>query len=86
MYHALEINLHVKMSDEVREKLCPFCANPNRCGVDLAGGCWCGGIEIPIEMIELLPERGKACICIECVNTYIKDPHDFILNNRTPQL
>lgn len=49
------------------------------------GGCWCGGVEIPMEMIEMLPEVGKACICLDCVNTYISNPQDFLLVNRSPQ-
>ena len=49
------------------ENKCPLCGNSNHCGVNDIGGCWCGKIDIPMELIEQLPEQGKACICLECV-------------------
>lgn len=66
------------MSFSSLETLCPFCGNPNRCGVAAVEGCWCGKVEIPIEMIELLPEPRKSCICFECVRSYQGDPPAFI--------
>ncbi len=52
------------------EKLCPICGKPNLCGVDLAGKCWCVRVEVPRELIEGLPVRGKACICRDCINAF----------------
>jgi hypothetical protein len=71
------------MSHPIREDLCPFCASPNQCGVADPGGCWCGRIEIPMELIELLPEDRKFCICRACVDAYKQDPQGFVRINRT---
>lgn len=65
------------MLHQFEENLCPFCRKPNRCGVNAAGGCWCGPMEIPMELIELLPEQGKACICGECVQSFQQNPENF---------
>ncbi|MES2440367.1 MAG: cysteine-rich CWC family protein [Verrucomicrobiota bacterium] len=70
------------MSLPVLQSLCPFCGNPNHCGVSDIGGCWCGQIEIPMEMIDLLPEKGKSCICRGCVMIYQGDPSGFTWRHR----
>ena len=31
-----------------------------------------------MELIELLPELGKACICLGCVDAYKRDPVGFM--------
>ena len=53
------------------EKMCPLCGKPNNC---LKGNknCWCNYVMIPKELIEKIPEeeRGKSCICKECVDNY----------------
>jgi Cysteine-rich CWC len=66
------------MLPEPQEKLCPFCESPNLCAVSAPGGCWCGSIEIPMELIDLLPEIGKSCICLLCVNAYQANSQGFI--------
>lgn len=30
-----------------------------------------------MELIDLLPERGKYCICLSCVESYHADPAAF---------
>ncbi|MEO5915131.1 MAG: cysteine-rich CWC family protein [Luteolibacter sp.] len=71
------------MSRASRETPCPFCGEPNHCGVSDPGGCWCGKTEIPMELIDLLPEQGKTCICEICVEAYKQNPREFIRLNRT---
>lgn len=71
------------MSCETKDNLCPLCEKPNRCGVSAPGGCWCGKVEIPMELIDLLPERGKSCICLGCVESYQADPIGFSGISRT---
>ncbi|MES2658364.1 MAG: cysteine-rich CWC family protein [Verrucomicrobiota bacterium] len=71
------------MSRQAPANLCPFCNEPNRCGVGDIEGCWCGKTEIPMELIELLPEQGKACICFVCVEAYKQDPREFTRLNQT---
>lgn len=65
------------MSCAISESHCPFCAKPNQCGVSAPGGCWCGKVEIPMELIEMLPERGKSCICRGCVEAFHANPAEF---------
>lgn len=65
------------MSCSTTVSLCPFCKKPNLCGVSDVGGCWCGKVEIPMELIEMLPERGKSCICRSCVEAYHANPEQF---------
>lgn len=73
------------MSSAESESLCPFCAKPNLCGVSAPGGCWCGKVEIPMELIEMLPERGKSCICRNCVDAFHKNPEQFTGFSQTSQ-
>lgn len=46
-------------------------------------GCWCGRMEIPMELIEMLPEPRTTCICVECVYSFQRNPQEFIRVNRT---
>ncbi len=75
--------ISIRMSADTRENLCPFCDQSNHCGVGDIDGCWCGRTEIPMELIDLLPEQGKACICLACVDAYKQNPRKFIRINRT---
>lgn len=57
------------------EKTCPLCGKPNNCKSGNLD-CWCNYVTFPKELIEQIPEenRGKACICKECVDNY-NDKH-----------
>ncbi|PCI43688.1 MAG: hypothetical protein COB51_11225 [Moraxellaceae bacterium] len=70
------------MSESTSDKICPFCKQDNRCGVQMSSGCWCEALEIPAALIELLPEnsRGKSCICLACVDSYKADEGLFKAN------
>ena len=57
------------MSNIVDEKKCPLCGKDNNCMVDSENPCWCTNLEIPTQLIALLPLhlQGKSCICMSCV-------------------
>ena len=61
--------MEVGYSDDMR---CPFCDKDNRCGIAAPADCWCMQVEIPSELLELVPaeSRGRACICGECVAAF----------------
>jgi hypothetical protein len=83
MYHPADSSPPANMSCPTSETLCPLCGNPNRCGVAALEGCWCGKMEIPIELIEMLPEPRMTCICVECVYSFQQNPQEFIRINQT---
>ncbi|MGB0416647.1 MAG: cysteine-rich CWC family protein [Coraliomargarita sp.] len=60
---------------------CPFCGQPNLCGIGESGACWCmdPAIRFPAEMLMLLPaeEGAKRCVCRTCVNAFCADPDHF---------
>jgi len=60
------------------DKSCPFCKKDNNCQVNNSN-CWCKTVNIPRELIELLPKEHKrvSCICKVCINEYIKNPSEF---------
>ncbi|MGO4370459.1 cysteine-rich CWC family protein [Paenibacillus sp. 2TAB19] len=57
---------------------CPICGQTNHCGVESepssqsGSACWCFQASIPAELIALVPpeQRGKSCICQNCVKAY----------------
>ncbi|MDY6854591.1 MAG: cysteine-rich CWC family protein [Thermodesulfobacteriota bacterium] len=63
---------------DIEEKLCPICGQPNRCGEKaVVNGitlekCWCAYEKFPKEALNRVPgeKRGKACICINCLNRF----------------
>jgi hypothetical protein len=62
-------------------KICPFCKKPNFCKADFPNErCWCVDIEIPKELIALVPKEFlmKTCICQKCVEFFKKDKEEFI--------
>ncbi|WP_394708354.1 cysteine-rich CWC family protein [uncultured Desulfuromusa sp.] len=67
------------MINEIREDLCPFCKRENQCMIHRSEQCWCYDVVIPSELTALVPAEmaSKACICLECVNLFNKDPLRF---------
>lgn len=61
------------------DKNCPICGQENGCESG-SENCWCYYTDIPKEIFKLIPEdkRGKACICLDCVEKFKKDQE----NNR----
>ncbi|MDF2652679.1 MAG: hypothetical protein K0Q73_8484 [Paenibacillus sp.] len=56
---------------------CPICRMNNKCGVTAGmpegGKCWCmEGPRFPKEIFELIAaeERGKSCICKDCLDKF----------------
>lgn len=48
----------------------------------LNNNCWCKDIEVPKELISLIPEeyKNKSCICKNCIMKFKKDKIFFIQN------
>ncbi|RAP76009.1 cysteine-rich CWC family protein [Paenibacillus montanisoli] len=61
------------MNEDVHrhEKECPICHNRNDC--EGSHACWCASELFPSGIFELVPAelRGKACICIDCLNAFL---------------
>ena len=55
----------------LESRTCPLCGQDNNCQCH-EKECWCYHIEIPKELLELVPEgkKGKACICKSCIEKY----------------
>jgi len=55
---------------------CPLCGEANACQLcspaAYKGPCWCAQVEVPEELIALVPEhlRNRACICASCVEKF----------------
>jgi len=68
------------ITSEIDPLRCPLCGQPNHCAY-VAGQphrtCWCSKLSVPKALFEQIPEpfRRKACVCENCVRTYI-DNHD----------
>lgn len=59
-------------------KVCPICGKNNNCGSEAGkphGQCWCDKTDFPKEIFDLIPEeeRGKSCICLDCLNRFKKN-------------
>lgn len=68
----------LRVADRVKPdpRRCPLCGRVNRCGEVAGGGrCWCFDLKVPAELRERVPtaSRGKACICRECVEGYLRE-------------
>ena len=56
---------------------CPICKKDNNCGNLLQEEqytpCWCTKVRFPSGIFDLIPpeQRGKACICKECVERFV---------------
>lgn len=46
---------------------------------DVKETCWCNAVKIPEQLLMLLPEesRGKACICLSCIQSFKENPNEF---------
>ncbi len=68
------------MLDKISEMICPICGRDNNCMAHSNESCWCNDVEIPQELLDLVPESKmkKACICLNCIQDFKKDPEKFI--------
>ncbi|WP_411743339.1 cysteine-rich CWC family protein [Reinekea sp.] len=64
---------------KVAELQCPFCLETNNCQVRAPLNCWCNRVEVPEQLLAMVPEslKQKACICANCIELYHKDPERF---------
>ena len=67
------------MTRKVTESICPICGKDNNCMAHLNEPCWCNNVEIPLELLELIPndKNQKACICQKCIQDFKDDPGKF---------
>jgi hypothetical protein len=67
------------MENTVNDQSCPFCKYLNSCMVNDKNPCWCNNVEIPTELIALVPEylQQKSCICLSCINHFNANPEFF---------
>ena len=72
----------IKKEDET---ICPMCGKDNNCRAHSDEPCWCLSIEIPQELLDLVPKdkKQKACICLKCIQDFKEDPQRFISKNRS---
>lgn len=58
---------------------CPFCLKANSCQVQSPINCWCYVVDVPEQLLALVPEHLKhqACICASCIEVYHQDPEGF---------
>lgn len=61
-----------------RNGICPLCGKENHCATAAGSDpyrCWCMTTKVPEELLERIPKdiRGKACVCKECVEKYLKE-------------
>lgn len=56
------------------KNICPLCGQNNNCQHGQVD-CWCTKIKIPKDILDMVPEekKGKACICKNCIEKYLKD-------------
>lgn len=71
------------MSQGINESSCPFCLKDNQC--DVANNCWCKVLQVPTQLLELVPVelKNKTCICNACVISFNYDPELFLKNRKT---
>ncbi|WMT39320.1 cysteine-rich CWC family protein [Paenibacillus sp. D2_2] len=61
---------------EIDPLRCPLCGQPNHCAYAAGQShttCWCNNLSVPKPLLEQIPDqfRRKACVCENCVRTYI---------------
>ena len=73
------------MTGKVIESICPICGKNNNCMAHSDEPCWCLNVEIPQELLDLVPKdkKQKACICLKCIQDFKDDPQRFIGKNRS---
>jgi len=64
----------------IDDSICPFCQSKNQCKAHAKEPCWCNHVSVPQALLDLLATetKGKACICLECIQAFKKQPDDFI--------
>ena len=68
------------MTESINTKACPFCSMDNKCDVNNEKGCWCGKVNIPVTLTDLVPVKlkKKACICDSCIALFNLDEGKFL--------
>ena len=68
------------MPEKIDEIICPICGRDNNCMVHSSEPCWCNNVEIPQELLDLVPEskKQKVCICLKCIQGFKDDQQKFI--------
>jgi len=63
----------------IEESICPFCQNENACMAKTSQSCWCNNVDIPEQLLKLVPEqyKNKQCICNNCIAFFKNDPLKF---------
>lgn len=59
---------------------CPLCGEANLCQAS-ADRCWCNDVNIPLQLIELIPQDqiGKSCLCRHCIEKFNSSPEHFLV-------
>jgi Cysteine-rich CWC len=71
------------MTNKINETKCPLCGVENNCMAHSEQPCWCTQVKVPMELLEFVPEntKGKACICLNCIQKFEANPSEFRINN-----
>lgn len=71
---------------EADDMHCPCCHKNNSCMRENAPLCWCYAIEIPSELLAIVPSgsTGQSCLCIECISAFSANRADFIAKFALP--
>ena len=56
---------------------CPFCQGSNHCVPDDPELCWCHTLLVPAELLALLTDKDKSCICKNCILAFKRDGAAF---------
>ncbi|NRA62110.1 MAG: cysteine-rich CWC family protein [Psychrobium sp.] len=58
---------------------CPICRQVNSCRANNAKNCWCMTLEIPAQLLALLPidEINSRCICQQCISLFKNQPNEI---------
>ena len=67
------------MKQVVDSKICPLCGKSNSCMAGTDEKCWCLDVKVAAELLELVSDdmKNKACICLNCITSFNKNPHEF---------
>jgi len=57
---------------------CPRCGGGFHCGVRDSAPCWCGGVTLSAEVLQLLREHYTACLCPSCLREIAAMPIDTL--------
>lgn len=78
------------MKETINEAICPFCQTLNNCMAHDDKPCWCKQVEIPQELLDLVPntKKHKVCICLRCIQAFKDTPEAFMsgIENSTNSL